>query len=543
MNGSPRSANEHGIMSVNPYNAGRLRRGHAALGAIVLVAGCALLTVLVSGFGSFGSAAPDQLWSVLRFTLLQAALSTLLSVALAIPVAFALDQLGQFRGRRLVLALFALPLSLPAIIGVMALLSLFGRNGLLTHILTAAGLTWTPDIYGLGGILLAHVFFNMPLAIRLITNAAAQIPEAHWKLAETLRFSVPDQFRLLFWPVTRQALAGIAGLVFMLCVTSFAIVLVLGGGPSATTVEVAIYQALTYDFNLGLAAALTLIQLGVVMILLLALNRFRAEPASSLTLTVRRRRYGQLPRAWKGFASALVGLAFLFIAAPVSSIFISGANADHAAILVSPAFSRALFTSLWISVPSAAIACACALAQAYGAYATGAARGDPGIFALAANLSLAFPPLVLGAGWFILASKLGNPYDAAAPVVIAANVLMALPFCIRVLEPAVAASAKRNDRLAQSLGLHGLHKMRLIDLPVLKRPLSMAFVFAMVLSLGDLGVIALFGSDAIQTLPALLFAKMGAYRSADASAIALYLLILTMLLTFLFQFLEGREHQ
>jgi thiamine transport system permease protein len=528
-------------MNLKHFNKGRLWRGYAALGLVFLVAGCALLTVFVSGFSSISAVAPDRLWSVLRFTLLQATLSTFLSIALAVPVAFALDQLGPFTGRRFVLALFALPLSLPAIIGVMALLSLFGRNGLLTHLLSSTDLSWSPDIYGIGGILLAHVFFNMPLAVRLIINATDQIPEAHWKLAESLRFSVVDQLRLLFWPVTRQALPGIAGLVFMLCVTSFSIVLVLGGGPSATTIEVAIYQALTYDFDLGLAAALTLVQLGIVILLLLALNRFRANPASPLMQTVSRRRYGRLATKWRLPAALLVCAATLFVGAPISAVFVSGAGADHAAILKSPVFIQALFTSTWISILSASIACLCATAQTYGAHAAMGARRHQIVFMLAPNLSLAFPPLVLGVGWFILGSKFGNPYQAAAPVVVAANVLMALPFCIRILEPAIAASAKRHDRLAQSLGMHGFHKMRLIDLPALKRPLSMAFLFAMVLSLGDLGVIALFGSDAVQTLPALLFAKMGAYRSADASAIALYLLILTMLLTFVFQWLQGNN--
>jgi thiamine transport system permease protein len=502
---------------------------------MLVIAGSALLAVLVSGFGSTRSVDPARLWSIVQFTLVQAGLSAFLSIVLAIPVAFAVDQLGAFKGRKLVLGLLALPLSLPAIIGVMALLSLFGRNGVF------AQFGWTSDIYGLGGILLAHVFFNMPLAVRLILNALHQIPEAHWKLAETLRFKVTDQFRVLFWPATRQALPGIAGLISILCVTSFSIVLILGGGPSATTIEVAIYQALTYDFDLGLAAVLTLVQLALVMALMFVLSRFHAEAASPMMQTVRRRRYGKLPPLWCLPAIALVCFAALFTAVPIVSVFLSGINADHTAILSSPAFIEALMTSLLISAVSASVACTCATALAYGDHAAGDADGHKTVFGIAPNLSLAFPPLLLGVGWFILASKLGNPYSAAAPVVVAANVLLALPFCIRILEPAIAASAKRHDRLAQSLGLTGFHKMRLVDIPILKRPLFMAFLFSMVLSLGDLGVIALFGSDAVQTLPSLLFAKMGSYRSHDASAIALYLLILTMSLTLLFQWLEGRE--
>jgi len=53
--------------------------------------------------------------------------------------------------------------------------------------------------------------------------------------------------------------------------------------------------------------------------------------------------------------------------------------------------------------------------------------------------------------------------------------------------------------------------------------LATGFAFAMALSLGDLGVIALFGSDSIQTLPYLLLARMGSYRTADAAGLALLL--------------------
>ena len=58
----------------------------------------------------------------------------------------------------------------------------------------------------------------------------------------------------------REVLPGAFVLVFLLCMTSFAVALTLGGGPRATTVELAIYQALRFDFDLGRAAWLALIQ-------------------------------------------------------------------------------------------------------------------------------------------------------------------------------------------------------------------------------------------------------------------------------------------
>jgi thiamine transport system permease protein len=148
------------------------------------------------------------------------------------------------------------------------------------------------------------------------------------------------------------------------------------------------------------------------------------------------------------------------------------------------------------------------------------------LFQLVPGIVLAFPPVVLGAGWFILAMRGGNPDFAAALLVTLINAVMALPFALRILSPAFDAAAARNDRLCQSLRISGFSRARLIDFPSLRRPLVMALLFAMALSLGDFGAIALFGSGGLETLPSLLFAKLGAYRTDDAAGIALYLTLL-----------------
>jgi thiamine transport system permease protein len=115
-----------------------------------------------------------------------------------------------------------------------------------------------------------------------------------------------------------------------------------------------------------------------------------------------------------------------------------------------------------------------------------------------------------------------------------------MPFAIRAIRPAHDAAAARNDRLCASLGLGGVARLRLIEWPELRRALATAFAFAMALSLGDLGVIALFGSDAVQTLPYLLLSRMGSYRTADAAGLALFLGLICLLLVAAADWL-GRE--
>jgi thiamine transport system permease protein len=114
-------------------------------------------------------------------------------------------------------------------------------------------------------------------------------------------------------------------------------------------------------------------------------------------------------------------------------------------------------------------------------------------------------------------------FAVAPAMVVAVNAVMAMPFAIRAVRPAYDAASERHERLCAQLGISGWSRLILVDWPSLRRPLATAFAFAMALSLGDLGVIALFGSDSVQTLPYLLLARMGSYRTADAAGLALLL--------------------
>ena len=360
-------------------------------------------------------------------------------------------------------------------------------------------------------------------------NALGTIPATDWKLAASLRMSALNRFQFLCLPVLRANLPGMCGLVFLLCMTSFTLVLVLGGGPNAATLEVAIYQSLTYDFDLPRGAALTLIQIALAGAVLAALAY--AGLQSEMTGGARSRWTPKLEAGEKALAAFIIAISVMCVAAPFAAIIADGVRASHPSILSSERFLLALTNSLLIASVSATAAVSASLALAAAAYAAersgSAARGA---FQLVPNLLLAFPPIVLGAGWFILLMRGGSVDSSAMLLVIAINSVMAMPFALRILSPAFTAAAGRNDRLCEALRISGINRLRLIDFPAMRRPLVTALLFAMALSLGDFGAIALFGSDELVTLPSLLFAKLGSYRTDDAAGIALYLTLLSMLL-------------
>ncbi|MFA0002892.1 thiamine/thiamine pyrophosphate ABC transporter permease ThiP, partial [Vibrio splendidus] len=225
---------------------------------------------VVSAVGALLSNAPSldisQVWSdpyywhVTKFSFYQATLSTVLSVGFAIPIAHALCR-RQFFGRALLLRLFASTLVLPVLVGVFGLLAIYGNSGWLAKFLANFDIELPFSIYGLNGILLAHVFFNLPYASRLLLQALDTVPAEQHKLCAHLGMSHWNKFKWVEWPRLRQQLPHVCGLVFMLCFTSFATVMALGGGPKSTTIELAIYQAIKFDFDLQAGALLAIWQM------------------------------------------------------------------------------------------------------------------------------------------------------------------------------------------------------------------------------------------------------------------------------------------
>lgn len=510
-----------------------------ALAAIFFFIAAALLALLLfQPIASAGSIFTPYTWRILRFTLLQAVLSTLLSAALALPVALALVRQPHFPGRLWILRLMALPMGLPVLVVSLGLISIWGRQGAANSLLQALGMSEPISIYGLSGILLAHVFFNLPLACRLMVAALERLPGEYWKIASELGMGPLSIFRFIEWPTLRTILPGTSGLIFMLCATSFTIILVLGGGPAATTLEVAIYQALRFDFDPQRAIALSVLQIGLTALVLALLGLFQRHDETSGTLGAPIARFDGKSIAARCWDGMVILLSVIFLLLPLMAIVSAGLDADPARLLTSSAFIQAATTSAVIAVLSGLLALALSVAVISGRLAVADNRNSGssakiyrGMLGAASSLVLLVPPIVIGTGWFLLLRPCGDVTRFAPVLVVIINALMALPFVMRVLEPAMATHHRRTSRLVASLGISGPWRFWRIDRPILMKPAVLALSFAMALSLGDLGAVALFGSSDFVTLPWLLYSRLSSYRTADADGLALILGVLCLALT------------
>ena len=416
------------------------------------------------------------------------------------------------------------PFLLPAVVAVLGLLAVFGRSGLLNQALTTLGLP-PVSIYGLHGVVLAHVFLNLPLATRMILQGWLAIPAERIRLAQSLGFTPRETYRHLEAPMLREVLPGVVLVVLVICLTSFAVVITLGGGPSATTIELAIYQAVRFEFDLGRASGLAGVQLAIGSLAALA-AWFLTRPAGfgagldrDLRLTT--------PAGWRhwGDVGALAATA-LFLTLPLGAVLLRGLPglADLPASVL-PAAGR----SILVAVTSALLATMAALTLALAA-----ARRANSLVELAATLPLATSGLVLGTGLFLLIQPFAPPTALALPVTILVNLALSLPYLYRILLPEARALQADYGRLADSLALTGWPRMRWLVLPRLARPLGFGAGIAAALSMGDLGVIALFAGERQATLPLVVSQLTGAYRMEAAASAALILVTLSFALFWAF---------
>lgn len=517
-----------------------LAGGAIGLAAILLFISIAAISLAASGGSNAfaGIISDPYILRVLRFTLLQAVLSTLLSVLLALPVARALARQPNFPGRIWIIRLMAVPMGLPVLIGALGLIGIWGRQGVLNTALLKLGLSEPVSIYGLTGILLAHVFFNLPLACRLMLAGLERLPSEYWLMASNLGMRPRAVFRFIEWPAIRGLIPGISGLIFMLCATSFTLVLTLGGGPAATTIEVAIYQSLRFDFDPGRAVALSLLQITLTGLILGAMSFLPTSRDEGLTAGRHSMRFdGRMPMA-KLSDGLLLVFATAFLLSPLLSVLVAGLRADLPKLVGEPVFWRAAAMSFGISLSAATLALvvSAALIRARQTISgdkrfTRSSRTLNAAMGGASSMVLLAPPVVLATGWFMALRPFGDASVFAPVLVVLINMLMALPFVMRVLEPAYLVHQRRTARLSASLGITGAARLRLIDWPGLRKPLLTALSFAMALSLGDLGAVALFGSDGFVTLPWLVYSRMGSYRTNDADGLALILGVICLLLT------------
>ncbi len=499
-----------------------------AIAALVIAALVALLNHAPLGDVSF-------LWQdsyyrhVTLFSFYQAFLSMLLSVVGAIPVALALSR-RDFFAKSALIKIFATTLVMPVLVGVFGLLAIYGNSGLLTRLLATLGVSQPFSIYGLGGILLAHVFFNLPYASRLLYQALESIPAEQHKLCAHLGLSAWDKFRWVEWPRLRQQLPAVCGLVFMLCFTSFATVMALGGGPKSTTIELAIYQAIKFDFDLQSGALLAIWQMLLCGSLALTIQKLAKPLATSSGQVSYERIPSRDSKLAKYSDSMAIIFAAVFVLSPLVMVLLSGINGSALDVLSDTRFWSALKHSLLVASLASIVALGAGIAILHTSRRLRmlAMRRRANHIELLGTIILITPGLVLSTGLFLLLRQFSDVFSLAWLIVIIVNALMGLPYVVKTLAQPMLHIEQQYQYLCASLGLRGWQRFRIVEWRALHKPLAQAFSICFMFAMGDLSAIALFGSQDFRTLPLYLYQLLGSYQMDAAAVVSVTMLLLSV---------------
>ncbi len=494
--------------------------------------------------GALGRVATDpSIRSVAWFTLWQAVVSTALTLALGLPGAYVLSR-SSFRGRRVVQALVMVPFVLPTVVVGSAFLALLGPRSPLNSLLEAIGGAGAPAIdlrRTVTAILIAHVFFNYAVVVRTVGGLWGLLDPATEEAARTLGASRWRVFREITLPALRPAIASAAAIVFLFTVTSFGVVLILGG-PGRATIEVEIHRATTQLLDLQLASALAVVQLVAVLASLAVYGRLQRRVGVP-TLTASRAVVR--PPATSGerwFLRGNLGVMALLLGAPIlvlieRSFATAGgyglANyrallaADRGGVLTVPAL-EAVRNSLVFG------AAATVLAVVVGGLTATAATLDRGPIATLVDRALMLPlgtsAVTVGFG-FLLALR-SPPLDLRGSVLLvpAAQALIATPFVVRTLLPVLRSIDDRLREAAAVLGATPRRVWREVDLPIVSRATLAAAGFSFAIAVGEFGATVFLARATNPTMPVAIFRLLGRPGIANfgqAMALSTVLLLVT----------------
>ena len=502
--------------------------------------------VVARGLGgqSLGGVLADVLGSpstrsVLWFTVWQAAVSTALTVAVALPAAGAVARL-RFRGQRMVRALATVPFVLPTVVVAAAFEGLFDRFGLGGN--GAVNLRHT-----VWAILLAHVFFNYAVVLRTVGAHWAALDARVEDQARVLGASRSTVFRQIVLPRLAPSIAAASAIVFLFSFTSFGVVLILGG-PARATIETEIYRYAVVRLDLATAAALAVVQLAAVVALVAvsnALERRRAtvEPVALLAAAPRRRGAGLVANL-----AAMALVLGLPVAVLVERSLAAGrgggytlrnyaAMAERVNLLPDTALA-ALRNSLMFAAPAAALALLVGGAATLVVMSSGrrTSRGLGPVFDVGLTLPLGTSAVTVGLGFLLVLNR--SPIDIRTSVIVVpiAHAVVGIPFVVRTLVPMLRTVNPRWREAAAVLGAPPRRVRREVDLRVASRGLAVGAGFAFAVSLGEFGATSFIPRrPETLTAPLALFRLLGTPGEAlrgQAMALAVVLMALTAVAVF-----------
>ncbi|GAB4486869.1 MAG: iron ABC transporter permease [Anaerolineales bacterium] len=525
-------------------------------------------------FALLGGSFALRLLEVLRFTFLQAFASMLLTLIVGLPLAFLFARY-DFPLKPALRTLTAIPFMLPTVVVAAGFNALLGPRGWLNLGLASYDLPPVQFVGRLQAILVAHVFYNATIVIRVVGAAWASLDPRLAQAARSLGASPVQALLRVSLPLLRPAIFAASILVFLFDFTSYGVILLLGG-PKFSTIEVEIYVQAMHLLNLPAAALFSLVQ----MLCTLAFSALYSRYLTRLAVPVKPvEPMVKIPQSFteRFFVFLLSSFIILFFLSPLLALPIRSVSRIEAErgqrAQIGPALTTEYYRELFInrrgsifyvppfeaarnSLAYAGLTVVFSLALGFPA---ALALARPGRFARWVDPLLMLPlgasAVTLGLGYiltfnrplvtifpfslfthsssFLTDSLIKSPF-----LIPLAHTTIALPFVIRNLQAALATIPNRYREAAAVLGANPFQVWWHVDRPILSRAVFSASAFAFTVSLGEFGAASLLARPEYPTLPTAIFrflSQPGGLNYGQAMAMATLLMLLSGLLIWLIE--------
>jgi thiamine transport system permease protein len=458
---------------------------------------------------------------VLWFTTWQAILSTLLTLALGMPAAFVFARY-TFPGKTLLRALTTIPFVLPAMVVAAAFTALLGPRGWLnTQLMQWFDLARAPIRFqqSIWLILLAHAFYNTAVVVRIVGGFWSNLDPRLSEAARVLGGNRLRVFREVTLPLLVPSVTAAGLLIFLFCFTSFGVIMILGG-PRFATLEVEIYRLGVTLFQLPEAAAISLVQIALTFIVMAVYSRAQARASLPLNLRPAESTAMRPVHRWQVIFVSLTSLGLIaFLVFPLLALATRSlapgdplryyrelfVNRTGSIFYVAPGL--AIRNSVGFALITTALALLIGTVTAFLL-----ARDREGFAALLdpiVLLPLGTSAVTLGFGYLL---AMGTPplnLRASPALVPIAHTLVAFPFVVRALLPALRGLNPDWREAAAVLGASPWQVWRLIELPIVGRALLVGALFAFTVSMGEFGATLLIARPEFPTMPIVIFRLLG----------------------------------
>ncbi len=492
----------------------------------------------------------SQITRPLGFTFFQAILSLLLTLLVGIPAAYIFSHY-KFRGSTTLQVIVMLPFILPTVIVAAGFNALVGPNGWLNLLLVSVFKLPTPPIQFLGtfgAILIAHVFYNTTIVVRVVGGAWRELNQKYEQAGKVLGANPSQLFREVTLPLLMPALLSASLLVFIFDFTSFGVILLLGG-PTFSTLETEIYTQSTVLLNLPLAGILSIIQLACTLGMTILVTQISGRSGFNAVARI----INDTTSKVKGFLNRTLVyvysiLLFLFFGSPIVSLFlrsiltqskVQGSNVSpftlayyqelfinrQNSIFYVPPIS-AILNSLLFALATTVIAILMGL---FSTYALNRRNKVTRFLDPILMLPLGVSAVTLGLGFVVSFGQLPQALSIFPFLIPIVHSLVAFPFVVRILQPALSSIPVSLHSAAASLGASPRKIFWQVDLPLLRRPLIIAALFAFAISLGEFGATIFLARPEYPTIPVAIYrflAQPGALNYGEAMAMATILMVL-----------------